>query len=191
MTDQPAARLERVPPENYSEAQKQCAADFEATRKTGFSGGPWDVFIYSPELMTHAQRMGDYLRYRCSLSGRLSELTILLVAREWTADYEFGTHHKHALKAGVAAETIAAIRDGSRPENLSAEEQIVWDFVTELLKTRRVCDRTWGRAVAAFGEPGVIDLSGIVGYYSLLAMTMNAARVPPPKGEARLGRFPD
>ena len=191
MTDTPAPRLKRIPPESYSVAQKECAADFYTTRKTSFSGGPWDVFIYSPELMTHAQRMGDYLRYRCPLSGRLSELTILLVAREWTADYEFGTHHKHAAKAGVSAETIAAVRDGRRPDALDDDEQIVWDFVAELLKSKRVSDKTYARAVGALGETGVIDLSGIVGYYSLLAMTMNVARVPPPEGEARLPRFPD
>ena len=191
MTDTSAPRLKRIPPESYSVAQKECAADFYATRKTSFSGGPWDVFIYSPELMTHAQRMGDYLRYRCSLSGRLSELTILLVARAWTADYEFGAHHKHAVKAGVSAETIAAVRDGRRPDALADDEQIVWDFVAELLKSKRVSDKTYARAVGALGETGVIDLSGIVGYYSLLAMTMNVARVPPPEGEARLPRFPD
>jgi 4-carboxymuconolactone decarboxylase len=187
----PEPRLKRIAPEQYSLAQKECAADFYAVRKVSFKGGPWDAFIYSPELMTHAQRMGDYLRYRCSISGKLSELTILLVAREWTADYEFGTHHKHALTAGVSPDAIAAIRDGRRPEALAADEQTVWDFVTELLRSKRVSDATYAKAVAAFGEQGTIDLAGIVGYYSLLAMTMNVVRVPPPEGEARLARFPE
>lgn len=188
MSDQ---RLKPVAPEAYTPAQKACADDFQKVRKTGFSGGPWGVFIHSPELMTHAQRMGDYLRFRCPLSGKLSELAILLVAREWSQDYEFGVHWKHARERGVAQSAIDAIRNGRRPEQLAADEQIVWDFVTEILRVKRVSDATWGKAVAAFGEQATVDLCGIVGYYQLLALTMNAARVPPPEGEPRLPRFPD
>ena len=135
--------------------------------------------------------MGEYLRYRCELSGRLSELAILIVARDWSQDFEFGAHRKHALKAGVADATIVAIIEGRRPDALPDDEQIVWDFVTELTRTKRVSDTTYARALAAFGERGTIDLAGIVGYYSLLAMTMNVARVPPPDGEPRLPRFPE
>ena len=143
---QPAPRLPRIDPQNYTPAQKSCATDFEAVRKTGFSGGPWDVMIHSPELMTHAQRMGDYLRYRCPLSGRLSELAILLVAREWSQDYEFGTHHKHAAKAGVSTDVIDAIRNGRKPPVMADDEEIVWNFVTEILRTKRVSDATWAIA---------------------------------------------
>ena len=188
--DYAPTRMPPLPAESYDEAQKAAQEDFFATRKVGFSG-PWHVFIRSPELLTHAQRMGEYLRYRCQLSGRLSELAILLVAREWTQDFEFGAHRKHALKAGVSDAVVNAIIEGRRPEGLSDDEQIVWDFVTELMRTKRVSDTTYGRAFAAFGERGTIDLAGIVGYYSLLAMTMNVARVPPPDGEMRLPRFPE
>ncbi len=187
----PEPRLPRVAPENYTQAQKDCAADFFSTRKVGFSGGPWDVFIHSPELMTHAQRMGDYLRYRCPLSGKLSELAILLVAREWTQDYEFGAHRKHALKAGVSEATVNSIREGRRPEAMADDEQIVWDFVTEILRTKRVSDATWAKAAGHFGQQASVDLCGLVGYYQLLALTMNAARVAPPEGEPRLPRFPE
>ena len=187
----PAPRLKRIAPEQYSVAQKEAVADFYAVRKTAFKGGPWDVLIYSPELMTHAQRMGDYLRYRCPLSGKLSEFAILLVAREWAQDYEFGVHYKHALERGVSQANVEAIRDGRRPEALADDEQIVWDFVTELLRTKRVSDPTYAKSVASFGEQATIDLCGLVGYYQLLALTMNVARVPPPEGAARLQRFPD
>ena len=183
-------RLPPLPESSYDDAQKAALEDFKQTRKVGFSG-PWHVFIRSPELLTHAQRMGEYLRYRCKLSGRLSELTILLVAREWTQHYEHGTHRGHALKAGVAPATIDAIIEGRRPEGLAEDEQIVWDFVTELQRTKRVSDTTYARALVKFGERGVIDLAGIIGYYSLLALTMNVARVGPPQGEAHLPRFPE
>lgn len=183
-------RMGPVPKEQYDEAQKAAHADFLALRKVDFSG-PWHVFIRSPELLTAAQRMGEYLRYRCSISGRLSELTILLVARHWTQDFEWGTHRKHALAAGVEAATIEAIRNGRRPSALNAEETCVYEFVTELLATKRVSDETYAHAAALFGENGVIDLCGVVGYYQLLALTMNVARTPAPQGEEPLPRFPE
>ena len=182
-------RLPPVAPDAYSAEQKAAADDFFATRKVGFSG-PWHVFIRSPELLTHAQRMGEYLRYRCTIAGRLSELTILIVARHWTQDYEWGAHRKHALRDGVTEDTIAAIAEGRRPPNLTDDETAVYSFVTELLNNRRVSDATYAVALQRFGEQGVIDICGIVGYYQLLALTMNVARVPPPDGETQLPRFP-
>ena len=187
MTD---TRLPPLPKDAYTDAQRAAHEDFMATRKVDFSG-PWNVFIRSPELLTHAQRMGEYLRYRCSLSGRLSELAILLVARHWTQDYEWGAHRRHALAAGVAEDVIAAIREGRRPSGLADDEQAVWDFVTEILNTRRASDTTYATAASLFGEQGVIDLCGLVGYYQLLALTMNVARVAPPAGETPLPRFPE
>ncbi len=183
-------RLPPIPEEAYTQAQTDALADFRATRNVGFSG-PWHVLIRSPELLTHAQRMGEYLRYRCSLSGRLSELAILMIAREWTQDYEWGAHRPNALKAGVSEATIDAIAEGRRPDRLAEDEALVWDFVNELLRTRRVSDTTYARALKLFGEQGCVDLAGICGYYSLLAMTMNVARVPPPVGEDELQRFPE
>jgi 4-carboxymuconolactone decarboxylase len=183
----------RLPPlaENqFTPEQKQAHDEFVAERKVGFSG-PWHVFVRSPELLTRTHRVGEFLRYRCSLSGRLSEFTILMVARHWTQDFEWGAHRKHALAAGVTEATVAAIRDGRRPSPLIPEEEIIWDFVSELLHTRRVSDPTYDRAKAQFGETGVVELCGLVGYYSLLAMTMNVARVAPPAGETPLPRFPE
>ena len=183
-------RLGPIPASTYDDAQKAAHADFLALRKVDFSG-PWHVFIRAPELLTAAQRMGEYLRYRCSMSGRLSELAILLVARHWTQDYEWGAHRKMALKAGVEPSTIEAIRDGRRPKSLTTEEQSVYDFVSELLQTKRVSDETYAHSAKLFGENGVIDLCGIVGYYQLLALTMNVARTPAPEGEEPLPRFPE
>ena len=86
---------------------------------------------------------------------------------------------------------MAAIAEGRRPQGLDEELSLIWDFVTEVQRTRRVSDTTYGRALARFGEQGVIDLAGIIGYYSLLALTMNVARVAPPQGEPYLPRFPE
>lgn len=183
-------RLGPVPAAAYDDAQKAAHADFLALRKVDFSG-PWHVFIRAPELLTTAQRMGEYLRYRCSISGRLSEFAILMVARFWTQDFEWGTHRQHALAAGVTAQTIDALREARRPPAMSADESLVYDFVHELLHTKRVSDATYAAAAARLGERGVIDLCGVVGYYQLLALTMNVARTPAPAGEAPLPRFPE
>ncbi len=182
-------RLAPVDPATYTPEQVKAVEDFKAIRKVGLSG-PWHVLIRSPELLTHVHQIGSYLRYRCSLSGRLSETTIMLVAREWSQDFEWGEHRKYALAAGVKQETLDDIRAGRRP-SLDGEDEIVWNFVTELLKTRRVSDASYAAALAAFGEQGVVDLSGLVGYYSLLAATMNVARVREPDGEEPLPRFPE
>jgi len=185
-----ACRLPPLQQSSYSTAQTKAHEDFLATRKVGFSG-PWHVLIRSPELLTHAQRMGEYLRYRCTIAGRLSELAILLTAREWTQDFEFGVHKRHALEAGLAPQTIEDIRAGRSPKGLDEDGQIVADFVEELLRRKGVSESTWGRALGRFGEQGCVDLCGIVGYYGLLAACMNAARIPPPPGEEKLPRFPD
>ena len=183
-------RLPPLPPEQWTPPQREAEADFRAVRKVGLSG-PFEALLRSPELLTHAQRMGEFLRYRCSLAGRLSELAILVIAREWSQDYEFATHSRHAAQAGVTAETIAAIADGRRPKALESDETAIFDFVDELLRRRRVSDASYAAALERFGETGVVDLCGLVGYYSLLAVTMNATRTPPPEGGGRLPRFPD
>ncbi len=192
------SRMPPVAPEDYTPGQKQAYDEFYATRgkhlggapQPGSFAGPWGVFIRSPELMSLTQKMGEYLRYRCAISGRLSELAILLVARHWSADFEWYAHAKIALKEGIAQDVVDAIREARRPEGLNEEEQIVYDYVSEILNTRRVSDTTYERAKKLFGERGLVDICGVTGYYSLLAMTMNVARVDTPDG-SRLPRLPE
>ena len=194
-----ACRLPPLSEDAMDEAQKQAIATFFETRGKHVQGvpattalaGPWSVFIRSPELMTLTQSMGEFLRYRCSVAGRLSELAILLVARHWTQDFEWHAHANHAANQGIPDAVIAAIREGRRPDTLQDDEQIVHDYVSEILAARRVSDTTYARALEAFGERGVVDLCGLVGYYSMLALTMNVARVQLPDGGVRLPRFPE
>jgi 4-carboxymuconolactone decarboxylase len=120
----------------------------------------------------------------------LSELAILIVAREWTQDYEWHVHYPIALKAGIQPQVLEAIADGRRPSSMSDDEQIVYDFLTELNRNKRVSDATFERADRRFGNKGVVDLAGIDGYYTLLAMQLNVARYPLPKDGRSLTRFP-
>jgi 4-carboxymuconolactone decarboxylase len=122
--------------------------------------------------------MGDYLRFNSALPPRLSELAILITAREWTQNYEWQAHHDIALKAGLKPETAAAIAEGRRPDGMAEDEAIVYALCTELIENKGVSDATYAKAVKAFGERGVIDAVGITGYYTMLAMVLNTARTP-------------
>ena len=173
-------RMPPIPEEKYTEAQKKAAGEFLATRKTPVFG-PFVPLIRSPEMMLRAAQMGDYLRYKSSIGQKLSEFTILIMAREWTQDYEWYVHHPLALKAGVKPEIAEAIFEGRRPQGMSEDEETVYDFVTELNHTKRVSDATYNRAVKLAGEQGVIDITGLQGYYALLAMTLNVDRFELPK----------
>ena len=183
-------RLPTIPPQAYTAEQRQAAEAFEAARgKPPF--GPFQPLMHSPEVMSLARAMGDYLRFKPKIGTTLSELVILLTARRWTQDYEWYVHAPIAASAGIGADVIAAIRDGRRPARLSEDEAIVYDFTTELQDTRRVSDSTFARADARFGKPGVVDLAAISGYYTFLAMELNAARYPIPKDGTPLPRLPE
>ncbi|QDD64743.1 carboxymuconolactone decarboxylase family protein [Herbaspirillum seropedicae] len=187
---QAADRLPVIPPEQYTPEQKQAADEFLAARKVPVFG-PFEPLMHSPQVMTQARAMGDYLRYHSAIGNTLSELVILITAREWTQDYEWYVHYPIAIKAGIKPEIAAAIADGRRPEGMSEDETIVYDFSIELHRNKRVSDQTFARAEKRFGKKGVVDLTGVNSYYTLLAMQMNAAQYQAPKDAKRLVRFPE
>lgn len=183
-------RLPTIPPAAYSDLQKKAAEEFQAVRKVPVFG-PFEPLMYSPEVMSQARAMGDYLRYKSGIGTTLSELVILVTAREWSQDYEWYVHAPIAAKAGIKPEIIAAIRDGRRPVGMSEDEEMVYDVSMELHRTKRVSDAAYDRAEKRFGKPAMVDLIGINAYYTLLAMQLNAARYDLPKDGVRLPRFPE
>ena len=182
-------RLPTIAPAQYNDEQKQAAAEFLTARKVPVFG-PFEPLMHSPQMMSQARSMGDYLRYKSALGNTLSELAILVTAREWTQDYEWYVHHPIALKAGIKPEVADAIAEGRRPAGMSEDEEIVYDYTTELARTKQVSNKTFERAKARFGAKGVVDLTGIAGYYTLLAMQLNAARYQIPKDGKKLPRLP-
>ena len=182
-------RLPTIAPAQYSPEQKQAAAEFEAARKVPVFG-PFEPLMYSPAVMSQARAMGDYLRYKSAIGNTLSELAILMTSREWTQDFEWSVHYPIALKAGIRQDTADAIAEGRRPAALNADEEIVYDYAMELLKNKQVSNLTFERAKTRFGAKGVVDLTGIVGYYTFLAMQLNAAQYPPAKDAKKLPRLP-
>lgn len=176
-------RLPPIPPERWTPQQRELAEEIIQGPR-GALLSPFVPMLRSPELMAHSQRMGEYLRYRSAIGLRLSELAILLVARHWSQQVEWAIHAPIAQREGIAAGTVAAIAEDRRPAALPREEAAVYDFAIELLREQQVSDDTWERALALFGEHGVVDLCGLLGYYSYLAMLMNAARTPAPGSDA-------
>jgi 4-carboxymuconolactone decarboxylase len=181
-------RLPAIPPSQYTEEQKRAAAEFEAARKVPLFG-PFEPLMYSPQVMSQARAMGDYLRFKSAIGNTLSELAILITAREWTQDYEWTVHYPIALKAGIRQQIADAIAVGQRPTAMSADEAAVFDYASELLKNKQVSDATFERAKSRFGLKGVVDLTGIVGYYTFLAMQLNAAQYPIPVRGRKLPRM--
>jgi len=176
MTD----RLRPIPPEDWTDAQRAAAADI-VNGPRGALYGPFVPLLRSPELMGYAQRLGEYLRYRSAIGVRLSELAILVTAREWNQQVEWAIHAPIALQVGIPQDVIDAIARRARPPALLIDEAVVYDFCVELHRDKRVSDRVYGDALALFGEQGVVDLMGVNGYYTFLAMVMNTAQtaVPP------------
>jgi 4-carboxymuconolactone decarboxylase len=192
--DAPPRAQDRKPPipaDKLTDAQKKAAEAFAEGRGYAIRG-PFVPLIRSPEVMLRAKAMGDHLRFKSTLGPRLNEMVILITAREWSQQYEWQAHHPIALKEGLRREIADAIADGRRPAGMAEDEEAAYDMATEILRIKRVSDATYRRAVARFGEEGVIDLLGVTGYYTFLAIVMNATRTALPENMAEpLKRFPE
>lgn len=178
----PAPRLSIRAESDLSPKQRELLADIRKSRGTGPLGGPFAVFLQAPEYGDLAQKLGAFCRYKTSVPPRLSEFTILVLARLWRSQYEFWIHAPIAQKAGVKPATIEALRTGRTPR-LRKDERAIYDFIAELHKTKRVTDKTYARVHALFGDAGMVEFVGILGYYTLVAMTLNVFRVPLPDDE--------
>ena len=155
--------------------------EFQKQRGVGISG-PFEPMLWSPEAMIRAASMGTYLRYKSVYPQDLSEFIILIAGRSWSQQYEWTIHYPIALKAGVSKAIADAIAEGRRPAGMSADQEMLYDFTTELIQNKAVSDPTYARVLKRFGEKGVIDAVSITGYYTLLAMVLNTARTPPAPG---------
>lgn len=166
------SRMPPIPDAQLSEEQRKAVADIVSGPRKSLVG-PFIPLMRSPEFMNRLQRTGEYLRFNSAFEPRLSELAILITARAWSQNFEWHHHRPIAEKAGLRASVIEALAEGRRPEAMAIDEATLYDFLDELVRTRNVSEPTYRRAANMFGEKGVIDLLGIHGYYSLLAMVLN------------------
>ena len=181
-------RMPPIPAGSLTDEQRAAVAEFEQVR--GPLSGPWHVLVRSPGLLNPARSMSDYVRFNSSLPARLSEFVILITAREWTSQYEWNAHHGLAMRGGLDPNIAAALAEGRRPEGMEADEAAVYDFCIELHRNRSVSDATYARALEQLGEQGIVDMIGLSGWYTLVAMTLNVARVMPENPTQTLHPFP-
>jgi len=181
MAQEEGPRFKKLAPEEMNPAQRKVYDEIAGGPRGGVRG-PFNALLRSPELADRAQKMGEYIRFNTSLPPRLSELAILITARQWSSQYEWYAHYPLALKGGLAPEAAAELAKGRRPAAMKDDEAAVYDFCTELHQKKAVSDAVYKAALERLGERGVIDLIGISGYYTMVSMVLNVDRYPLPEG---------
>jgi 4-carboxymuconolactone decarboxylase len=184
-----APRFRPLSPEEMSPEQTRVAQAI-ATGPRGSVRGPFPALLRSPELADRIRHLGDYIRFESTLPPKLRELAILLVARFWSAHYEWHAHQQAALKAGMSADIPEAIAQGRRPSSLTPDENLIFDFFSQLLTKKDVADDTYKAAVERFGEKSVVELICTAGYYSFISLILNVNRTPVPEGGKPLPPVP-
>jgi 4-carboxymuconolactone decarboxylase len=149
-------------------------------RNAKFGNPPYRAYIRSPDLAPRLSALSDCLRWNTSLPPRLSELAILITARQWTAQYEWFAHYPLALKGGLDPKIVDDIAAGKRPENMKDDEAALYDLAAALYRDKKVTDAVYKAALDKFGERGIMDIIGIIGYYDLVSMTLITMQAGPP-----------
>jgi len=175
-----STRFRKLDAEQLSPEQR-IVFDAIAAPRGGVVPTPFHILLESPELASLTQALGAFCRYRTTLGPKLSELLVLITATHWGAEYEFAVHAPEARKAGVADAVIAALQAGETPRFDDADSQLLHEFATSFFKTRDVPDVLFDKAMAQFGRRRVVELAGVLGYYSGLAMLLRIFRVPAEK----------
>ncbi|MEA2873401.1 MAG: 4-carboxymuconolactone decarboxylase [Hyphomicrobiales bacterium] len=185
-------RFPIIPPDQMNAEQKKLFETIiSGPRAQNYGGdaanhvlkrGPFNAWMRSPEFGLKIQAVGEQIRFKSSIPKHLNEFAILITAREWTSQYEWYAHHALAMKAGLDPKIAEELAAGKRPSNMKEDEAAVYDFCTQLHRSKKVDHATFKRAKALFGEQGVIDLIGVSGYYTAVSMTLNVAEVPVPDG---------
>ena len=185
---------ERMPPiaaDKMTDAQKKAVAEYKTLRGTDMTGPPWTVLLRVPAHVVPALQIRLHYLNGSVLSPRLTEFAILIAARRWTNNWEWNAHSTAAASAGLKSDVMAAVAEGRRPDRMAEDEALVYDLSLELQDNQSVSDATYARALDKFGEPGIVEMASIQGYYTYLAMVMSAARVTvQPNTKPTLERFP-
>ena len=152
--------------------EERRAYEEAAAGKRGHAPAPMTAWLKNPELARRAQKMGEFIRFEMSLPPRFRELAILVVARYWSAHHEWLVHKKIALEAGVAADIVTDVAARRRPSFTDNAERVVFEIATSLLESHTVSDALYQEGIRVLGEKGVVELVGLLGYYTLVSMTL-------------------
>jgi 4-carboxymuconolactone decarboxylase len=176
-------RLPELSVESFTAEQRALADSIKSGPRGQFKlSGPFAVYLHSPAFGELAQKLGGHLRFKTSVPPRLSEFAILCTAQHWKAQYEWVAHAIIAEKQGVKPETIRSIQAGRPPKSAPKDEMAIYGFVKELYGKRRVSTGTFNAAKKILGNAGTVELIGILGYYAMVSMTLNAFKAPLPQG---------
>ncbi len=180
----PAPAAERLPNLRHDQLspEQKAIEDAIASGPRGNSSGPFQAWLRSPVLADRLQKVGEYVRFQTSLPKPLNEFAILIAGRYWNSAFEWAYHYPLAIKGGVQASVLGDLSNGRVPGAMSDDETLVYAFSTELRRDKAVSDATYAKALARFGERGVVDLVAVNGYYDVVCMTLNVAQVPVPAG---------
>jgi 4-carboxymuconolactone decarboxylase len=166
-------RLDQLTPEQ----QKMATILTTPPRNGGrLNTGPFNAYARSPGLGLLLLQVSDYVRYNSSLPPRLSEFAILIAARQWSQPYEWRAHYPLAIKGGLDRQILVDLGAGTRPLGMKDDEAAVYDFCTELYRNKDISDAAFKAALAKFGERGIMDLIGVIGYYDIASMALIVQR---------------
>ena len=166
----------RLPALTELSPRQQEVSDRISSRRGG-TRGPFLVWLRSPELCEKVEALGAYCRFESSLNPRLRELSLLIAARHFDAQYSWNAHVRKAIDLGVSAESLQALAENEEPSFANRDEQVLYQFSTEILREHFVADETFALALAEFGERGLVDIIGSLGNFSMLAMLLNTFQV--------------
>jgi 4-carboxymuconolactone decarboxylase len=176
-------RLPAITEADMTPAQRALVESIRSGPRGTFKmSGPFAVYLHAPEFGELAQKLGGHVRFKTSIPPRLSEFAILVTAQFWQAQYEWVAHEPIALKQGVKPDVIKDLRAGRQPKKASKDERAIYDFARELFKTKRVSNRNYARVQKVLDNAGTVELVGLLGYYSTVAMTLDVFRMPVPDG---------
>ena len=182
-----AAAQERYPELNPDQLSAEQKAYVEALQKpprsntTALKNPPFKVYLRSPELASKLEAVSDYVRWGTGLQPRLTELAIMITARQWSSQWIWRGHYRAAVRGGLDPSVGADIAAGKRPEKMKEDETILYNYAMEMYRDKSVSDATYAAAVKQFGEKGLIDLVATMGYYDTVAMTLITAKAVAPK----------
>ena len=180
------ARIDPIPREQMTPEQIRINDAISAPRGGGQALGPFSIWLRTPELAEKAAVFGDHLRAKLALPPRLQELAILVIARHWSAQYEWYAHARHARRVGIPDAVVEAIRNRREPQIADPADTIVYRLTREMLDTRALSDPTYAAAVELLGEQTVIDLITTIGFYVMVAIVLVGYRVDVPTGDRPL-----
>jgi 4-carboxymuconolactone decarboxylase len=176
------ARIDVIPFDKMTAEQKRVNDFIAGKRHGGHARGPFGIWLRNPVLAEKAAHFGDYVRDELSIDRALAEFAILVIARHYTAQYEWFAHERHARSVGIDDAVIEAVRHGKEPPMADAKMKATYALTREVLEKKSVSDATYKQVLVALGETQTVELATTIGFYAMVAMMLVTFLVDVPEG---------